>query len=123
MSTLGRILLTALLVASHAIVLVAAGHGVGPVGLLLLFGEAEEYQPGQVFGWLGIVLLVLSAVHARSFRLAAPPAMLCLAVSAGAFVSVSEVWIFTAATAIPFAGAILTAGRCLGRKPRAPQMI
>jgi len=39
--------------------------------------------------------------------------MLCLAISTGTFVSVSDVWIFTAATAIPFAGAVMLASGCL----------
>lgn len=52
---------TLAVVATFAIALVAAGHGVAPIGLLLIFG-LEKFLVPVVLGWLGIAALVLSAV-------------------------------------------------------------
>lgn len=48
------------LAGSFAIIMLAAGHGIGPVGLLLLFGAAREWIPGMIFGWLALILEFLA---------------------------------------------------------------
>ena len=45
------------LIASFSICMIAAGHGAGPIGLLLVRGWPAWAAPG-VTGWLGIVALV-----------------------------------------------------------------
>ena len=46
------------LIATFSICMIAAGHGVGPIGLLLVLGWPAWAAPG-VAGWLGIVALVI----------------------------------------------------------------
>ena len=46
------------LLALFGVVMIGAGHGAGPVGLLLVLGRAKEWVPGQVLGWIGVSLCV-----------------------------------------------------------------
>jgi len=43
-------------------VLIGAGHGVGPIGLLMIFGMAEAWAVPMVVGWLSIAALALAAL-------------------------------------------------------------
>ena len=117
---LGRMLLAGFVCGSYAIAIMAVGHGIAPVGLLLVIGEAEEFERGQLFGWLGLGLMVASVIHDKAFRLVAPPAMLCLATSMTMFVCLADVWIITAGTALPFLGAVAVTAWCLWRWSRSP---
>ena len=113
-----RSLLSAAVLGGHGIVIIGAGHGVGPIALLELFGRAEEYLLAQTFGWLGVALLLLSVIHGLAFRYLAPLAIVALAISTALFVQLSEVWPISAATSLPFVGASLFLGRAL-LSPRA----
>jgi hypothetical protein len=46
--------------ASYSIILLAAGHGVVPAGLILFFGAAPEWFPGIIFGWIAVILEILA---------------------------------------------------------------
>ncbi len=108
-----RLWMSAAVLGGHWVVIVGAGHGVGPIGLVEIFGRAEEYRSGQIFAWIGAVLLILSVVHRFAFRLLAPLAIIALAISTTLFVRLSEVWPISLATLVPFAGAALFLGRTL----------
>ena len=90
---------------AYGMVVIFAGHGAGPVALLL-FGSPTAWLSSQILGWLG-ALVSLVALYARS-----EPAYLSLrfwgalllVLSIGAFVSRSEVIVFSALTAIPLLG-------------------
>ena len=55
------------LVASFAIVMVAGGHGAGPVGLLLVLGSFSAWGLHMTLGWVG-VLLTLAALFCSRTR-------------------------------------------------------
>lgn len=47
-----------LLVITYSVGLIAAGHGINPIGLLLIFGEPRVWGIAQLLGWIGIATLV-----------------------------------------------------------------
>lgn len=87
-------------------VVIFAGHGAGPVALLMIFGSSTAWLSSQILGWPG-ALVSLAALCARS-----EPAYLSmrfwgallLVLSICVFVSRSEVIVFSALTAIPLLG-------------------
>jgi hypothetical protein len=87
-------------------VVIFAGHGAAPVALLMLFGSLSAWLSSQLLGWLG-TLISLAAPCTRS-----EPAYLSmrfwgallLVLSVCAFVSRSEVIVFSALTALPLLG-------------------
>ena len=54
-----------LLIPTYSIALIAAGHGIGPIGLLLIMGRADEWVLGQVAGWASIIWVVVVSVACR----------------------------------------------------------
>jgi hypothetical protein len=87
-------------------VVIFAGHGAGPVALLMLFGHPSAWLSSQILGWPG-ALASLAALGARSelsyLRQRFWGALL-LVLSVGMFVSRSEVIVFSALTALPLLG-------------------
>lgn len=106
---LRRVLIAGGIVAAYGAIVVFAGHGAGPVAVLLVRGASSEWLSGQVLGWAGVILS-LSALFARSTP--AYVGLRCwgaslLVLSAGAFLSHGEALVLSAATAIPLLGAWL----------------
>ena len=92
------------LVAAFAVVIVAAGHGVGPVGLLLVLGSFSAWGLHMVIGWVG-VLLTLAALFCSRVRLhvgLAVGGLVFLAVAWVLFLTASEDPGLTLMTATPF---------------------
>jgi hypothetical protein len=56
--------LAAILLVTYSIALIIAGHGIGPVGLLLVWGDVD-WLPGQLFSWASIVGLVFVTIWFR----------------------------------------------------------
>lgn len=50
------------LIVTYAIAIIAAGHGAGPVGMLLFLGNARVWGMGQMLGWFSILSLLLVSV-------------------------------------------------------------
>ncbi len=101
------------LAASFGIIMLAGGHGVGPVGLLLFLGAAPEWIPGMVFGWLALTLefLAFRWVGKKKWKIAAALAIGSFVVSAALFVVLSDTLhyfgLFFACSMLPFAVATI----------------
>lgn len=91
-------------VLAYGIVLLPAGHGVAPAGLLLLWGF-QHFLLVAVLGWAGILALVATLVPplARRARWLGLAGVVLLASSAACILPLSEEPIVTAASALPFA--------------------
>jgi hypothetical protein len=91
---------------AYGVVVIFAGHGAGPIALLLIFGSPTAWLSSQILGWPG-ALVSLAALFATSepshLSLRFWAASLLL-LSMGAFVSRSEVIVFSALTALPLLG-------------------
>jgi len=94
-------------VLTFGVVLIGAGHGVAPIGLILFLGEAEEWVLPMTVGWSAIGLLALPALvprlglHVACVQLG----LVTLAVAWMLFLSVSEARAFSLAFSLPFLGA------------------
>ena len=90
-------------------IMVAAGHGAGPIGLLLVLGRAVEWVPGQIFGWFGVLLCLASVFRegSRSFLGTLLWGLILLIMSALAFAYASEATNYTLAFSLPLVGATL----------------
>ena len=88
-------------------VMIAAGHGVGPVGLLMFLGQGDWHFPMAV-GWCGgAVLLALPLVPNRwCYALVWLAGLSTLAASLAIFISRSERRAFSILTAYLFAAAV-----------------
>jgi hypothetical protein len=101
-----RLLVVGAVLMAYGVVVIFAGHGAGPVALLLIFGLPTAWLSSQILGWPG-ALLSLAALFATS-----EPSHLSLrfwgasllVLSVGMFVSRSEVIVFSALTALPLLG-------------------
>jgi len=87
----------------YGFVMVAAGHGMGQVGLLLVMGWPQVWGLAQLPGWIGIALLlralfVQDTVY-RSLRGWSTTLLGCLL---WLFAWLSDVPVLTLTTAIPF---------------------
>lgn len=98
-----RLAIGILLLTAFLCVLVFAGHGVGPVGLLLVLGRAPEYAFPMVTGWLGIagVLVSLLSPSGTVGRFAAVAGIMLVALSWAGFLWVSERRIASVLTSVP----------------------
>ena len=47
------------LIITYLIAMIAAGHGVGPIGLLLIFGDSSAWGGHIALGWFSIVVMFL----------------------------------------------------------------
>ena len=89
-------------------VVIFAGHGLGPIALLLVAGRAPEYILPVAAGWLGIAALIFSVVApARFWRPARMIAAILILGSWFAFLGVSERKLATTVTSIPLFAAIV----------------
>ena len=103
---LHRLLVAGTVLIAYGAIVIFAGHGAGPVALLVLFGSPTAWLSSQILGWPG-ALVSLGALWARS-----EPAYLSvrfwgallLVLSMCAFVSRSERIGFSVLTAIPLLG-------------------
>ena len=53
------IVLPLLLLLTYAVALIAAGCGVGPIGLLLVEGNPHAWGAAQLLGWISIVVVIV----------------------------------------------------------------
>ena len=101
-----RFVVVAALVLAHGLIVIIAGHGIGPVALLMVFGSASAWQSGQLLGWLGAVVL-LPALLVRSERAQVSLRVWgagLLLLSAAAFIAHSESRVVSSLTALPLLG-------------------
>ena len=102
--TVAASLVAIILTASFAIVIVFAGHGVVPVGLLLVGGSFSAWGFPMTLGWGG-VLLTLTALFCSQTRLhclLAACGLACIVASWALFFGASEASGLTLVTSIPF---------------------
>jgi hypothetical protein len=92
-----------LLVASFVITVVAAGHGVAPIGLILVFGWNIQWLIPVLLAWLGMGTVVFGRVRTDTVgrRLERLGGLVCLG-SWAWFVARSEAPAFTLLSSIPF---------------------
>lgn len=64
--------LTTILLVTYSIALIIAGHGIAPVGLLLVVWGGAEWVPAQLLGWASIVGLVAVTIRFRHDALKLP---------------------------------------------------
>ena len=57
--------LAAILLVTYSIAFIIAGHGVGPLGFFLVWGDPADWLPAQVLGWASIVSLVFVTIWFR----------------------------------------------------------
>ena len=87
----------------YGLVMVAAGHGMGPVGLLMVMGWPQVWGPAQLPGWIGILLLLRALfVQDATYRSLRGWGASLLGGSLWLFAWLSEVPVLTLTTAIPF---------------------
>ena len=103
---LRRLLVVGAVLIAYGVVMIFAGHGAGPVALLMIFGSPTAWLSSQILGWPG-ALVSLLALFARS----EPSHLsrrfwgaLLLVLSVCAFVSRSEAIVVSALTALPLLG-------------------
>lgn len=49
-------------------IILAAGHGIGPIGLLLFFGTMEAWGLPKILGWLGVAVICISLYCSGRFN-------------------------------------------------------
>ena len=110
--------LAAGLALSHAIIVIGAGHGAGPLGLIYGFAVAGELSYGPsahspsfvLTGGAGLIGCALAPLlpHASLRRIALALSAACLAIATAYFYfSVTETKPFTGVTCVPFLAAVL----------------
>ena len=94
------------LIFSLAIVIIGAGHGAGPVGLLLVLGDFSAWGWHLAFGWSGVLLTLAALFFSRRIIHVGLGAggLLCLAASWTLFFLATETRGFTLITSLPFLG-------------------
>lgn len=99
-----RILESVFLVLSFGIVMIAAGHGIGPIGYLLIAGRAPEWYFGIVSSWVGIGFIVVGLFRnsPNSYIGQHFIGLIAILISWVYFLLFSEDKLFTLATSIPF---------------------
>jgi hypothetical protein len=98
-----RLFVASAVLIAYGMVIIFAGHGMGPVALLLIFGYPGAWLSGQILGWLG-VLASLAALWAKSdssYQSMRFCGALLLVLSIAVFLSRSEAIAISALTAIP----------------------
>ena len=92
------------LVLAFAVIIVAAGHGAGPVGMLLVLGSFSAWGLQITVGWFGVVLTLAALFFSRvrpHVELAAS-GLVFLAAAWVLFLTASEGPGLTLMTAAPF---------------------
>lgn len=76
----------------YAGILIAAGHGIAPLGFLLVMGNPEVWWAPQLFGWIGVALesAAFFRLSERNWWQIAALSLASLMISAGLFVFQSE---------------------------------
>ena len=65
---LRRFLAVAVLVLAHGMIVIFAGHGIGPVALLMVFGSSSAWLSSQFPGWVGWAVLLSTFRRGRRTR-------------------------------------------------------
>ena len=101
---LGALVLTVVLVAAFAWIIIPAGHGAGPIGYLMVLGTFSAWGLPLVFGWGGITLLLLAVFcSTASFHASLTIAgLVCIVISWSFFILASEMFRPTLLMSIPF---------------------
>ncbi len=103
----GRVVRACGLAITYFAVVIAAGHGIAPIALVLVAGRAPKWVLPMAVGWLGLAGLVCSvALPARHQRTTAIAAVALLSGSWLAFFALSQDKLGTTATSVPFLAAI-----------------
>lgn len=103
-SIASRAMIVVLLLVLYGLIPIAAGHGVGTVGMLVFMGNATEWLPGQGWGGLG-ALAVLASIGMptrRWFLVVLTYGNVCLFTSIISFAIPSDALGFSVAASIPF---------------------
>lgn len=90
---------------SFAIVFVVAGHGVAPLGLILVTGKFSVWGFHLTLGWVAVLLtcVAMFCSGARRHFIFAACGLACVAVSWALFVTITESNGITLVTSIPLA--------------------
>lgn len=107
-----------MLIGSLTIIIIPAGHGAIPVGLLLIFGLAHITTPIVLVPWLGVLLLLTSIIPANQVLRAGfgAAAMIALAIAWLILMQGSERPGWAEMTSIPFGIMMLVNGFLVGRR-------
>jgi hypothetical protein len=90
------------LLCAFAVPIIAAGHGAGPIGLLLFFGAWDAWGSPLNFGWLGIICLGASCfASGRLYLCVAAASLALLGISWVLFYEATESVGLTIATSLP----------------------
>jgi hypothetical protein len=101
--TIAALAVAAALIASFPPILIVGGHGVAPIGYLLLWAQMSFLS---AIGWCGMFVAAVSAFQSPSIRqgVIATIGVLILTLAWAGFLVASESHIFTLITSIPFLG-------------------
>lgn len=115
---IGVYVTTFFLLAGFSAVLVAAGHGVGPVGMLMVMGDAAPWYFGMALGWPGWALILgsLAFSDGMTSRKWQAYGLALVVMSWCVFVSQTEDLSLTLITSVPFLVATVVRVTQLGRK-------
>jgi hypothetical protein len=105
MSKSSELLMNAGLTVCYAIVIVGAGHGMGPVGAIMILGMHSWILPG-LLSWVGVALLVCAVGLNRLRCIVSCIALVSLAIGWSVFVLSTESLSFTLITSVPLFCAI-----------------
>ena len=73
------------LITTYCIAIIEAGHGIGPIGMLLVMGSPSYWFLGQISGWVSIAALIVVTIRYRKTK--QDLALVQLKVSIGIYLS------------------------------------
>lgn len=97
---------TIVLIGTFSLSVIAAGHGVGPIGLLPALGWNDEWLLQVIFGWVGILVLLLGCALRHRRLWVAQLAGVLSALSWLLFLAKSELIVESVAFSIPYLAAL-----------------
>jgi hypothetical protein len=105
---LSAVVVSLVLTLTFAVIVIAAGHGVGPIGFVLIAGSLDAWGFRLVFGWLALVSSWASPfIGQRGIYLGIRVCSIALFVTSWlGFFTASESDVFTLITSVPFALAL-----------------
>ena len=100
---------TAFLILAFMIVVIAAAHSVGPIGLILALAWSREWLLQVIAGWVAIAVLLIGRAYGRRAPIGVLRAGAILsAVAWLLFVVKSEAILGTLVSSLPYAAALAT---------------